>query len=139
MCRQMTDYQRMVVNTRAENVRIRKAQILERLASQYEGTYRQVLQAYATKELTGQFLLPLPELERKTYSAGEIGKMLGITAQRVGRLANGIGLKTAEYGKWFVDKSPHSQKEVQSFRYYEEAIPVLRGLLEKEDINERYR
>ena len=72
----MTEYQQIMAQTRVENVRIRKAQILERLAAQYDGTYKQVLQAYATKELTGEFLLPLPKLERKTYSAAEIGAEL---------------------------------------------------------------
>ena len=127
--RSMTEYQKIMAQTRAENVRIRKAQILERLAAQYDGTYRQVLQAYATRELTGEFLLPLPELERKTYSAAEIGEELGISAHKVGTLTNLNGLKTNEYGKWFVDKSAHSSKEVQSFRYYESVIPVLWELL----------
>lgn len=125
----MTEYQQIVAQTRVENVRIRKAQILERLAAQYDGTYKQVLQAYATKELTGEFLLPLPKLERKTYSAAEIGAELGISAHKVGTLTNANGLKTDEYGKWFVDKSAHSSKEVQSFRYYDSIIPALRELL----------
>lgn len=80
--RSMTEYQKIMAQTRAENVRIRKAQILGRLAAQYDGTYRQILQAYATKELTGEFLLPLPALERKTYSAAEIGEELGISAHK---------------------------------------------------------
>lgn len=125
----MTEYQQIMAQTRVENVRIRKAQILERLAAQYDGTYKQVLQAYATKELTGEFLLPLPKLERKTYSAAEIGAELGISAHKVGTLTNANGLKTDEYGKWFVDKSAHSSKEVQSFRYYDSIIPALRELL----------
>lgn len=125
----MTEYQQIMAQTRAENVRIRKAQILERLAAQYDGTYKQVLQAYATKELTGEFLLPLPELERRTYSAGEIGAILGISKKKVGAIANENNLKTDAYGKWFVDKSPYSKKEVQSFRYYENIIPVLRELI----------
>lgn len=125
----MTEYQQMMAQTRAENARIRKAQILERLAGQYEGTYRQVLHAHATKELTGEYLLPLPQLEAKTYSATEVGDMLGITAKMVGILANRHGLKTEEYGGFFNDKSPYSSKEVQSFRYYENVIPVLRSVL----------
>lgn len=125
----MTEYQRMMASTRAENARIRKAQILERLSNQYEGTYRQVLQAYATKELTGEYLLPLPELPQKTYSATELGKKLGVSANKIGILANQNHLKTDEYGSWFNDKSRSSSKEIQSFRYYENAIPVLQKLL----------
>lgn len=125
----MTEYQQMMAQTRAENARIRKAQILERLANQYNGTYRQVLHAHATKELTGEYLLPLPKLEAKTYSAGEIGEMLGITGQMVGILTNRHGLKTNEYGEWFKDKAKSCNKEVSSFRYYENVISALRDIL----------
>lgn len=125
----MTEYQQMIVNTRAENARIRKAQILERMASQYSGTFKQVLHAHATKELTGEFLLPLPQLTARTYSAAEIGEMLGISAHRVGALANQNGLKTEQYGGWFNDKSRSSNKEVQSFRYYDSIVPILQNLI----------
>lgn len=118
----MTDYQQQTIH-------IQKAKLLTQIAAGYDGTYKQVLQAYATKELTGEFLLPLPTLERKTYSAAEIGAELGISAHKVGALTNANGLKTDEYGKWFADKSAHSSKEVQSFRYYENVIPVLRDLI----------
>lgn len=125
----MTEYQQMMARTRAENARIRKAQILERLANQYEGTYRQVLHAHATRELTGEYLLPLPKLEAKTYSAGEVGERLGITGQMVGILTNRHKLKTEQYGAWFNDKAKGHTKEVQSFRYYESVIPVLQDIL----------
>lgn len=128
----MTDYQKEQTRLKEENAHIRKAQILERLANQYEGTYRQILHAYATKELSGKFLLPLPELEEKTYSATEIGELLGITANRVGLLTNRYDLKTEQYGQWFKDKSRYSDKEVSSFRYFERVIPIIRDLLEKE-------
>ena len=127
----MTDYQKEQTRLKEENAHIRKAQILERLANQYEGTYRQILHAYATKELSGKFLLPLPKLEEKTYSATEIGQLLGITANRVGLLTNRYDLKTEQYGQWFKDKSRHSDKEVSSFRYFERVIPVLQNLLEQ--------
>lgn len=128
----MTDYQKEQTRLKEENAHIRKAQILERLANQYEGTYRQILHAYATKELSGKFLLPLPELEEKTYSVTEIGELLGITANRVGLLTNRYDLKTEQYGQWFKDKSRYSDKEVSSFRYFERVIPVLQDLLDRE-------
>ena len=92
----MTDYQ-------MESIRVRKAQLLERLAKEYDGTYRQVLQAHATKELTGEYLLPLPYIGEKTYSAQEIGEKLGISANKVGMLANRNHLKTKQYGAWVND------------------------------------
>lgn len=126
----MTDYQKMMMQTRAENAKIRKAQILTRLANQYDGTYKEVLNAHATKELTGEYLLPLPQLPDKTYSASELGAMLGVSANKIGTLANRHNLKTEQYGSWFNDKAKHCNKEVQSFRYYPSVIPVLRNFIE---------
>lgn len=129
----MTEYQQMMADTRRRNARVQSARILTQLAKQYKGsTYEQVLNAHATKELTGEFLLPLPKLEEKTYSATEIGQMFGISANKVGLLTNRHGLKTEQYGQWFKDKSRYSDKEVSSFRYFERVIPVLQDLLDRE-------
>ena len=128
----MTEYQRMMATTRAENAKIRKAQILTRLAAQYEGTtYQQVLNSYATKELTGEHLLPLPQLPSKTYTATELGDMFGVSANKIGIITNRHNLKTAEYGAWFNDKAKGHNKEIQSFRYYPSIIPVIRELLKE--------
>lgn len=127
----MTEYQQMMMQTRAENAKIRKAQILTRLANQYDGTYKQVLNAHATKELTGEYLLPLPQLPDKTYSASELGAMLGVSANKIGTLANRHNLKTEQYGSWFNDKAKHCNKEVQSFRYYPSVIPIIREFIEQ--------
>lgn len=122
----MTDYQ-------LESIRIRKAQLLERLAKEYDGTYRQVLQAHATKELTGEYLLPLPYTGEKTYSAQEIGEKLGISANKVGMLANRNHLKTKQYGAWFNDVAKNCPgKEVSSFRYYASVLPVLETIISKQ-------
>ena len=129
----MTEYQQMMADTRRRNARVQSARILTQLAKQYKGsTYEQVLNAHATKELTGEFLLPLPKLEEKTYSATEIGQMFGISANKVGLLTNRHGLKTEQYCQWFKDKSRYGNKEVSSFRYFEKVIPIIRDLLEKE-------
>ena len=128
----MTDFQRMMAQTRSENAKIRKAQILTRLASQYDGTYRQVLNSYATKELTGEHLLPLPSLPDKTYSATELGQMLGVSANRIGIITNRYNLKTEKFGQWFNDKARSCDKEVQSFRYYGAIIPTLKNIISAE-------
>ena len=130
----MTDYQRAMAETRIQNIHIRKAQLLERMAEDYEGTYRQILQAHATKELTGEFLLPLPSLPRKTLSAEEIGERLGISANRVGRIANACNLKTEAYGQWFVDKARSANKEVSTFRYFESVLPEIEKALQAKTV-----
>lgn len=125
----MTENQKMMAETRMHNIRIRKAAILNKIAEDYSGTYRQVLQSYATKELTGEFLLPLPETGEKTLSATELGKILGISANMVGKIANTHNLKTPQNGKFFHDKSKHSNKEVETFRYFESAVDVFKRFL----------
>ena len=73
----------------------------------------------------GQHLPQVP----KTYSATEIGKMLGVSAKRIGGLANKHNLKTEENGIWVMDKSKNSSKEVDTFRYFENSINIFKGLL----------
>lgn len=125
----LTEYQKTALSIQEKNAHIQAAALLTQIAGEYEGTYRQILQAYATKELVGEFALPLPKAERLTHTAGEIGKRLGISANKVGQLANKHGLKTEKYGAWFLDKSPYSNKEVETFRYFDSVIPVLEKLL----------
>ena len=86
----------------------------------------------AVERVTGKDLGDyLPQVE-KTYSASEVGNALGITAAKVGRLANAHGLKTDEYGITVMDKSRYSSKEVASFRYNEKGKAKLREILEGE-------
>lgn len=119
------------IEARLKNARAREANILLKICNNpnLSKEYVQVLQSKATEIITGQAILPLPVAERKTYSATEIGNKLGISANKVGSLANKHNLKNDEYGKFFHDKSPYSAKEVESFRYYEEVIPILQSLI----------
>lgn len=126
----ITEYQKTLLSVQEKNAHIQTATLLNQIAADYTGTYHQILQAYAIKELVGEFALPLPTAERPTHTAGEIGKKLGISANKVGALANKYGLKTPEYGAWFVDKSPYSSKEVRTFRYFDNVVPVLQELLQ---------
>ena len=126
----MTDYQQMMAETRRRNAQIQEARIYTELAKRYKGTtYEQVLNAHATRSLSGEYLLPLPEAGERLMSAGEVGAKLGISGNLVGKLANKYGLKTDQYGKWMHDKSPYSSKEVPSFRYKECVVDKLREIL----------
>ena len=126
----MTDYQQMMAETRRRNAQIQEARIYTELAKRYKGTtYEHVLNAHATRSLSGEYLLPLPEAGERLMSAGEVGAKLGISGNLVGKLANKHGLKTDQYGKWMHDKSPYSSKEVPSFRYKECVVDKLREIL----------
>ena len=95
----------------------------------FPNEYRQIMLTYAANELSGTPVIPLPSSEKRTFSATEIGEKLGISANKVGTLANTHGLKTDEFGKFVWDKSPYSAKQVEAFRYYENVIPMLEGIL----------
>ena len=63
------------------------------------------------------------------YSAGELGQMLGVSAQKIGRISNEYSLKTAEYGEWYRSKSEHSSKEVDTFVYNDKAVERFKMIL----------
>lgn len=112
----------------AEQSKVAKANIYLELSKKYGGNkeYAQILDAYATKSLEGKFILPLPKLEEKNYSATEVGEKLGISSKMVGKIANRLGIKVdGKYGKWYIDKSPYSNKEVNTFRYSDEAVKTI--------------
>ena len=91
--------------------------------------YKSILIAKAAEVLAGEEILPLPKSEQKMYTATEIGKMLGVSAQKIGRLSSQNGMKTEEYGEFYKDKSPYSCKEVDAFRYNEKAVERFKELL----------
>ncbi len=126
------ELRRKNVEIREQNAKIRTAQLLYKIADKTDTDYKQVLHAQITRLLTGHFLLPLPEVNERTYSATEIGEQLGVSAHRIGMLANAHGLKTAEFGKFFYDKAKTADKQVETFRYYEKAVDVFRSLISAE-------
>lgn len=91
--------------------------------------YKNILAAKAAEVLTGTQLIPLPKSAQKMYSAGEVGNMFGVSAQKIGRLSNEHNLKTAEYGEWYRSKSEYSNKEVDTFVYNDKAVEKFKALL----------
>lgn len=82
----------------------------------------------ALEEVTGKTIDYRPPCD-KTYSATEVGGIVGCTSNRIGKLANANGLKTPKYGIEVLDKARGHNKEVPNFRYYATAIPKFRELL----------
>ncbi len=120
------------IEIRLRNAKIRESAQYLKIAAQISiPEYKYILQSKAAEVLAGAPLLPMQEIERKTYTATEIGNMYGVSANKIGKLANAHGLKTAEYGKLFYDKSRFSCKEVETWRYYENVIPIFEKLIHK--------
>ncbi|MBO1505234.1 Rha family transcriptional regulator [Serratia proteamaculans] len=90
---------------------------------------RQCAAANIINPVAGFEAIPLPKLQEHYYSAGEVGEMLGVSANKVGRLANAHDLKTDQHGMFVMDKSKHSVKQVEAFRYNAAGVEALRSIL----------
>lgn len=113
------------------NAQSRQCKLWLRLAETTDlPDYKHICQQKAAEVLAGSPVLPMQKAEKKTLSATEIGKILGITAHKVGMLANKFALKSDAYGKYFYDKSQNSNKQVETFRYYEDAVEKFKEILE---------
>lgn len=112
------------------NARTRQAKlILEMQKTGYLSPVAvELLGINALEVLTNQPIDYRPEIE-KTYTATEIAAELGVSATKIGKIANSHGLKTSEYGITILDKSPYSNKQVVSFRYNEKGRAKLRELI----------
>lgn len=92
-------------------------------------SYKSVLMACAANTAAGQLVLPLPKCDfGKTYSATDVGRILGISKQKVGRIANEYGLKTDDFGQWYHDVTPNG-RECDNFRYNDAAVLKFREIL----------
>lgn len=123
------------IDARIRNARARQGKELTTMAEKF----KDVLSPVAVRALVGEAaavvcgypVLPKPAHE-KTYTATEIGEMVGLSANMIGRFAIANKLKTDDYGHWVLDKSPHSGKQVSSFVYNErgknELVEVCRAV-----------
>ena len=118
-----------------DNSATRRANILYKIAMATESTSsKETLLAKAAEVLTGEMTIPVMKI--KYYSAGEVGKKLSISAQKVGRIANKLGLKAEQpgqnkYGRWANSKSKYSDKEVPQWLYTDEGIKAVKKEVEK--------
>ena len=93
---------------------------------------REALLITTAEEVIGVEIPYRPQLEKRTYSATEIGKQLGVSANKVGKITNAHNLKTNEYGVRVLDKARGHNKQIENFRYYDNVIPILKAILQNE-------
>lgn len=111
-----------------EDAKIRKAELLMRMSElNISPQASQALVSCASEVLTGIKCIPLPEVD-KTYSATEAGEIIGVSAAKIGRVANANGIKTEDFGIFVLDKAKGSNKQVTTFRYNEKGLAKLREL-----------
>lgn len=93
---------------------------------------QQVIFAKIINPLMGDEVIALPRVSERLLTASKVGEVLGVSANMVGRLANKHGMKTEEFGEFRLDKSPHSDKQVETFHYNAKAVSKLRELFGSE-------
>lgn len=133
-----TDSKEILANKRLaimeDNAATRKANALYKIAMETSSnTNRERLLAKAAEALTGERFTP--SATQEDYSATEVGKMYGISAQKVGRIANQLGLKADKpgqnkFGRWALSKSKHSNKEVDQWLYSKAGAEKIGKFLE---------
>ncbi|MGY3959486.1 hypothetical protein [Aeromonas popoffii] len=69
--------------------------------------------------ILAHFDLPIeaPRVTGQLWSATELGKELGVSAQAIGRLANQHQLKRPAFGEYRLDQAVSSRKQVECFLY----------------------
>ena len=123
-------------DARLRNAKVREAKFLLEAVDKYKNVLAEqsveLLTINALEVINGKNTLQKPELsEMKYYSATEIGEELGISANKVGKIANANNLKTAEFGKTVLSKSLYSSKQCPTFIYNEKGKQKIKEILEK--------
>lgn len=90
---------------------------------------KQALLSAVTEKALGVRAIPLPKVEEHLMLAGEVGELLGVSANRIGKLANQNDMKTAEYGEYRLDKSKYSSRQCETFFYNSAAVQRFKELL----------
>ena len=116
-----------LIDIEKDKIRLEKSKILKELSQNISNDkYKQTLEIYSANALYDEPILELPVAKKKSYTATEVGNKLGITSMKVGSIAKKHNLKTEEFGFWAYDKAKYSNKQVESFRYYENVINELK-------------
>ncbi|EGR4294226.1 hypothetical protein DDN98_10595 [Vibrio cholerae] len=71
----------------------------------------------------------MPVVTDRHYSATDLAKELGVSAQKVGKLANSYRMKTQEYGQWRLTKAANNPKQIETFFYNEKGRERIKQLL----------
>jgi toxin-antitoxin system, toxin component, bro family len=122
-----------LIDLEKDRIKLEKSKILKELSQTISNEkYKETLAIYSANALYDKPILELPTAEKKSYSASELSQLImnehgiKISGNRIGRLTNEHNLKTQEFGYWAYDKSRNSNKQVESFRYYDNIIEELR-------------
>lgn len=81
----------------------------------------------AGKDIVPMALLGVSE---KSLSAGEVGELLGISRNMVGRIASQNNLKIPAYGEWVLGQSEYNGTQRQTFIYNSAGVAKIREFID---------
>ena len=110
-------------------IRINSIERLTRLLPDLGNESKQSLAASLINPLAGFEAIPLPRIESKLYTAGDIAEATGISANMVGRIANQHNMKQDEFGIWVLDKAKGHTKQVKTFQYNQAGFNAMCDLI----------
>lgn len=105
--------------------------VAERICNRFPALSQQSQQAVFASlinKIADDEVIPLPAI-KKHYTATEAGRVLGVSATRIGKIANAYKLKTTEHGYFRLDKAKYTDKQVETFVYNDTGVSKLRSLL----------
>jgi prophage antirepressor-like protein len=121
-----------VAPTEDKALDIRRAEVLMQMTNVFKDILSppsiQLIAARAAEIIDPQLSLPRPQIS-KSYTATQIAEALGISKQKVGRLANLHGLKTSQNGIVILDQARYANKQVENFLYNENGKRAFEELL----------
>ena len=138
------EYNIKLLEIEERKLRLNESEFLLKLADRIPNEkMKNTLIIHSANTVTGQLLLEPEKAERRSYTAGEISEMLKerynieITVNMIGRIATKYNLKIEEYGYLAYDKAKTSVKQVETFRYFENAVPKFYEII-KEHYSVKY-
>ncbi len=110
---------------RAVDMSARAAERIFAFLPHLGGNAKQCILANLINPVMGTEVIALPVVTERLRSASEICDELGVTANKVGRIANDHGLKTPEHGEFRLNKAAGHDKQIETFYYNERGIKAI--------------
>ena len=122
---------------RAIELAINNADALQKRFPDIGGKALQCVYSTLVNDAAGALVLPAPSLgSEKLISATEVGKLLGVSANMVGRIATSHSIKTEEHGEWILGHAENNPSQRPTFVYNQAGIDKIRSLIHSANDNE---
>lgn len=117
---------------RAVSMQTKSVKALFELLPDLSQTSKQAIAAGMMNMAAGYEMLALPNVE-EMFTTTDVAEFIGVTANKLGRIANEHNMKIPEHGEYRLSKSQHSDKQVEQWHW------SARGKYAMEELVKRLR